>query len=57
MMKDMVCCPPRVDTFLAVTDIEPSEPEKPRKTVKEIERKVQELGECLSGKVPEDFWT
>lgn len=55
-MKDMICCPLREDTFLAVTDIEPSEPEKPRKMVKEIERKVQELGECLSARVSETFW-
>ena len=55
-MKDPICCPPRVDTFLAVTSVKPVEPEKARKTVEYKRKKVQKLGECLSKELPEDFW-
>lgn len=55
-MKDPICCPPRVDTFLAVTKVKPVEPEKTRKTVQYKRKKVQELVECLGNELPEDFW-
>lgn len=48
MIEDPTCCPPRVDTFLAVTKVKPVGPERPEKTEvekREIERK---LVECLN---------
>lgn len=57
-MKDAICCPPRVDTFLAVTKVKPIVPERPGKTVKEKLKMALELDSCLDDglKMPEDFW-
>lgn len=55
-MKDPICCPPRVDTFLAITEEKPIEPEKPWKTEKEKRRIAQELEACLDVEIPDDFW-
>lgn len=57
-MEDPICCPTRVDTFLADTKVKLITPEKPRKTVKEKRKMVLELEACLDDKLemPEDFW-
>lgn len=57
-MEEPICCPPRVDTFLAVTKVKPISPEKPRKTVKEKHKIEMELEACLDDdlEMPEDFW-
>lgn len=50
MMNDPICCELRVDTFLAVTEVKPIEPRKPRITV-EKERQIEKgLEECLKDK-------
>ena len=43
MLSDPICCAPRVDRFLAVTEIRPLEPEAPELTDEEL----QELEEHL----------
>lgn len=57
-MEDPICCPLRVDTFLAVTNVKPIAPEKPRKTVKEKYMIEEKLVKCLDEdkKMPENFW-
>lgn len=44
---DVTCCTPKIDTFLAVTEVKPGEPERPQKTRKKIEEIEQSLVECL----------
>lgn len=46
-MGDPTCCPPRVDTFLAVTKVKPVGPERPEKTEEEKRKIERELIECL----------
>lgn len=57
-MEDSICCPPRVDTFLAVTKVKPIAPEKPRKTVKEKQKLALELEAYLDDalEMPENYW-
>ena len=57
-MEEPICCPSRVDTFLAVTKVKPIAPEKPRKTVKEKYQMGMELEACLddASEMPKDFW-
>ncbi len=47
MIDEPTCCPPRVDTFLAVTKVKPLEPERPEKTELEKMEIERELVECL----------
>lgn len=47
MIDELTCCPPRVDTFLAVTRVKPLEPERPEKTELEKLEIERELVECL----------
>ena len=57
-MEEPICCPSRVDTFLAVTKVKPIAPEKPRKTGKEKYKMGMELEACLDDalEMPKDFW-
>ena len=56
-MLDPICCPSRVDRFLADAAVEPIEPEEPQKTVKQIREIEQELEACLNVKRPSNFWS
>lgn len=56
MMEDSICCPPHIDTFLAVTPVMPYEPERPRKTAKELEEERKSLEECLDYPILWDFF-
>ncbi len=47
MIDEPTCCPPRVDTFLAVTKVKPLEPERPEKTELEKMEIERDLVECL----------
>lgn len=55
-MESPICCPLRVDTFLAVTKVKPVVPEAPRITAEEKKKLLRELEECFDMEVPEDFW-
>lgn len=55
-MEDPICCNPKVDTFLAVTPVRPYEPERPRKTKKELEEAHKCLEECLDYPILWDFF-
>lgn len=46
-MNDPICCELRVDTFLAVTEVKPIEPKKPRITIEREQEIAEELMECL----------
>lgn len=58
MMEDLICCPTRVDTFLADSKVKLIMPEKPRKTVKEKRKLLLELEACLDDnlEMPKGFW-
>lgn len=47
MIKDAICCNPRKDTFLAVTEIRPLEPEVPKRTSEEEQKIEENLIEAL----------
>lgn len=58
IMDAPICCPPRVDRFLAISKVKPMGPEEPRITVEELRRMESELAERLYSdeKMPEGFW-
>lgn len=55
-MKEPICCPPKVDTFLAKTPVKPMGPEKPRKTLKQLQAIGKEITDALNEPMPNNFF-